>query len=119
MSTIALRRPRERAWLWLAKIASGVLVFTLLIVHFVVNHLVAAGGLLSYADVLAYLANPAVKLMEGSFLVLVTAHALLGLRGISLDVNPSPTAQRVIDGLLIMIGLAAISYGLWLLSVIG
>jgi succinate dehydrogenase hydrophobic anchor subunit len=81
----------------------------------VVNHLVAQGGLLTYADVLAYYANPIVPLMEGAFLVMVVTHALLGVRGIVLDISPAPAIVRGVDALLCGAGALAIGYGLWLL----
>ena len=116
MRIAAVARPREGAWLWLAKVMTGVLVFALLVIHLVVNHLVAEGGLLTYADVLAYYANPIVPLMEGAFLILVVTHALLGVRGIVLDLNPAPAIVRAVDMLLWIAGAASIGYGLWLLT---
>jgi succinate dehydrogenase hydrophobic anchor subunit len=118
MRRAAEARPRETAWIWLAKIVSGVLVFVILMVHLAVNHLVAQGGLLSYADVLAYYANPLIVLMEGSFLVMVVAHALLGVRGIALDLDPAPALMRVLDVVFVLAGGGAIGYGLWLLQTI-
>ena len=111
-------RPREETRLWLAKIVSGALVFVLFLVHLVVNHLVVQGGLLSYADVLRYYANPLIPVMEGVFLTLVVGHALLGMRGIVLDLNPPPALARGIDLLLLIVGLGATGYGLWLLQTI-
>jgi succinate dehydrogenase / fumarate reductase membrane anchor subunit len=116
MRIAASSHPREGAWLWLAKVATGVLVFALLIIHLVVNHLVAEGGLLTYADVLAYYANPIIPLMEGAFLILVVTHALLGVRGIVLDVDPAPAVMRGVDILLCIAGTLSIGYGLWLLA---
>jgi succinate dehydrogenase / fumarate reductase membrane anchor subunit len=115
MRIAASSRPHEGAWLWLAKVATGVLVFTLLIIHLVVNHLVAEGGLLTYADVLTYYAHPVVPLMEGAFLILVVTHALLGVRGIALDMSPTQAAMRVVDLFLCALGILSIGYGLWLL----
>ena len=115
MRITAMSRPREGAWLWLAKVLTGVSVFALLIIHLVVNHLVAEGGLLTYADVLAYYANPIVPLMEGAFLVLVVTHALLGIRSIVLDMGPAPAIVRGVDMFLCGVGALAIGYGLWLL----
>jgi succinate dehydrogenase / fumarate reductase membrane anchor subunit len=111
-------RPREGAWLWLAKVLSGVMVFALLIVHLVVNHMVAQGGLLSYGDVIAYYANPIIPVMEGVFLVFVVTHALLGVRGIILDLNPSRAVMYGLDVILSGIGAVAIVYGIWLLRVL-
>ena len=118
MLQAAQTRPRENAWLWLAKIASGVFVFAILLVHLVVNHLVAKGGLQSYADVLAYYANPLIVVMEGSFLILVVVHALIGVRGIVLDLDPGSALMRVLDVVFVLTGVGAIGYGLWLLQAI-
>jgi succinate dehydrogenase / fumarate reductase membrane anchor subunit len=115
MRLLAQPRSHEQTWLWLAKVITGVLVFALLMLHLVVNHLVAEGGLLTYADVLAYYSNPAIPLIEGAFLILVVTHALLGVRGIVLDLSPAPAIVRGVDVVLCGGGVLAISYGLWLL----
>ncbi len=112
------RRAHEQGWLWAAKLLTGVLIFGILILHLIVNHLVAAEGLLSYADIVAYYANPLIPLMEGLFLVFVVTHSLLGVRGIVLDLSPPARAVRLLDGLLLAVGLVAIGYGLWLLFTI-
>jgi succinate dehydrogenase hydrophobic anchor subunit len=114
----AAPKPRENVWLWLAKLVTGALVFTLIIVHIIVNHLVASNGLLNYADVVTYLSNPGIALMESCFVVIVVAHALLGLRSVLLDLNPSQALMRGIDWLFGLVGLAASVYGIWLIQVI-
>lgn len=118
MRTLTVPRPYETTLIWLAKIVTGVLVFALLLLHLVVNHLVAAGGLLTYADVLAYYANPIIPVIEGFFLVFVVSHALLGVRGIALDLNPTARFVRVLDAILWIIGVTAVGYGVWLLWVV-
>ncbi len=104
----------ETAWTWFFKIAAGLLIVIVLGIHFIVNHAVAPGGLLTYADVVRYYQNPWVVGMEIFFLVFVVSHALLGLRSILLDLNPSSTVIRVADWIFISIGLVAIVYGIWL-----
>ncbi|MHB0966543.1 MAG: succinate dehydrogenase/fumarate reductase transmembrane subunit [Bellilinea sp.] len=99
---------------WLLKILTGLLIVIFLGIHFVVNHLVAPGGLLTYADVVAYFQNPVIVVMEISFLVLAVVHSFLGLRSILLDLNPSPTVLRMANFMLVVIGTAAIIYGIWL-----
>ena len=118
MQLAAGPRPGESSWIWLAKVASGVLVFAILIAHLIVNHMVAQGGLLTYADVLAYYANPLIPLMEGFFLVFVVMHALLGVRGIVHDLDLSAALLRVADIGLTIGGVVAVGYGLWLLQII-
>ena len=109
---------REGMWLWLFKIAAGLVILLLLGVHFVVNHLVAPGGLLTYADVVNYYTNPIIPVMEGLFLAFVLGHALVGIRGIILDLNPSDQILRLVDWVLVVVGGAALVYGIWLLAVI-
>lgn len=108
----------ENVWIWLLKIATGVLVIALLFTHLVVNHLVAPEGLLTYQGVVAYLSNPWVAVMEMSFLVIVVSHALVGTRSIILDLNPSRGVLRLVDGLFTLVGVASVVYGVWLIQVI-
>lgn len=107
----------EGTWLWLLKIIAGLLIVALLGIHFVVNHLVAPGGLLSYEDVLQYYQNPIIPIMEGFFLVFVVTHAILGLRSILLDLNPTSQKMKWIDRILFFLGAAAVVYGVWLLII--
>lgn len=114
IETPSVPKPREGAFLWLFKIVAGLLIVVLMGIHFVVNHLVAPGGLLTYADVVAYYDNPIVPIMEIFFLVFVIAHALIGLRSILLDLHPSDRVLRVLDILFWIAGIAFSAYGIWL-----
>jgi len=105
-------------WLWMVKMVTGPILVILLLIHFVVNHFIAETGLLTYADVVAYYRNPIVPVMEILFLVTVVTHSLIGLRGILLDLNPARRLLKVMDWGLVIAGLAAISYGVWLALVI-
>lgn len=108
----------ENVWLWLVKIIAGLGIVIFLTIHFIVNHLVAPEGLLSYADILRYYSNPIVPIMEAGFLIFAVVHSLLGLRSIILDLNPSTKVMRFVNPLLIAVGSASIIYGLWLLLVL-
>jgi len=108
----------ENTWLWLLKIASGLLIITILIIHYVVNHFVGEQVLLTYDDILRYYSNPIVPIMEGIFLVFVVVHALLGLRSILLDLHPTRAVLKAINGLFGLVGVVSIVYGLWLLIVV-
>lgn len=99
---------------WLIKIVAGLFIVIFLGIHFVVNHLVGSGGLLTYADVVRYYQNPVIVIMEISFLIVVVTHSFLGLRSILLDLNPSQKALRIINAVLLIGGVAAVSYGTWL-----
>lgn len=116
--TPSIPKPRENSWLWLYKIVAGLLIVVLLGVHFVVNHLVAPSGLLTYADVVAYYKAPWVPIMEVAFLVFVISHALVGLRSIFMDFNPSDKALKIVDIVFWIAGVGFSIYGAWLVWVI-
>jgi succinate dehydrogenase / fumarate reductase membrane anchor subunit len=108
----------ENVWLWLLKILSGLAIVVLLAVHLIVNHLVAEGGLLSHAEVVAYYTNPWIVFMEAAFLLVVVSHSLVGLRSIILDLKPSRAVLRIIDFAFVVIGVTSSVYGLWLLQAV-
>jgi succinate dehydrogenase hydrophobic anchor subunit len=80
--------------------------------HFIVHQ---TGGLRTYAEVLTYIANPIIFVLEAAFLVAVTIHAMLGVRGILGDLDPKPATQRRIDRCLWVVGAATVGYGMVLL----
>jgi succinate dehydrogenase hydrophobic anchor subunit len=111
---ISLPKKNEGVWLWLVKIIAGLLVIVVLGIHFVINHAVAPGGLLSYQDVINYYKVPVVPVMEVTFLVIVVVHALLGLRSILLDLSPTEVLRQWMDRIFVVLGACAIIYGAWL-----
>ncbi len=108
----------ENVWLWLFKIVSGVLIVVILGVHFVVNHAIGTGGLLTWQDVVNYYSHPIVPIMESLFIILVVPHSLIGLRGILLDLRPSREILTAINWLFSIVGVVAVVYGVWLISVL-
>lgn len=106
---------RWNAWVWQA--LSGVLLLVLLSVHLVVNHF-AAGGLLTYRQISAYLAHPGVLALETTFLAVVIFHALAGVRAIVFDLGVSGRMARWVTAALVALGLALFGYGLWLFAAI-
>jgi succinate dehydrogenase / fumarate reductase membrane anchor subunit len=111
-------KSREGFWLWLFKIVAGLMIVILLGLHFVVNHLLAPGGLLTHAEVVQYYQLPLIPIIEVIFLVFVIAHALIGLRSILLDLNPSNSVLRVTDILFWLAGIGFSIYGTWLVIVV-
>ena len=116
VDTSSTPKDGENTWLWLIKIISGLTLIIILFIHLYVNHLLAPEGLLDFNGVIAYFQNPIVPIMEGTFLIFVVVHSLLGLRAIILDLNPSRKAMVVWNSLLTVFGLSAIVYGIWLLT---
>ncbi len=109
-------KPAVRSgWLWLFQSLSGLLLLGLLGLHLIAQHFLAAGGLRTYAQVVAYLASPWARGLEFIFLFVVTGHAALGVRAVLLDLNLSPALERRLQTGLILLALSAILYGGWLL----
>lgn len=110
----SLPKRNEGAARWLIKIVAGLFIVVLLGIHFVVNHAIVPGGLLTYADVVNYYQNPIVVTMEILFLIVVVIHAFLGLRSIILDLNPAANVLKAVNYFLLVFGAASIVYGIWL-----
>lgn len=110
----SLPKRNEGAARWLIKIVAGLFIVVLLGIHFVVNHAIVPGGLLTYADVVNYYQNPIVVTMEILFLIVVVVHAFLGLRSIILDLNPAANVLKAVNYFLLVFGAASIVYGIWL-----
>ena len=118
IQSVSTPRSGEGTWLWLFKIVTGALLVVLLFIHLLVNHFLSQHGLLTYTDVVAYYQNPIIPIMEICFLAAVVFHSLTGLRGIFLDLKPALSLLKVIDAILVTIGIVAVVYGIWLVSVI-
>lgn len=116
--SVSIPKSGENSWLWLYKLLSGPFILILILVHFVVNHAIAATGLLGYKDVLVYYQVWIVPIMEIVFLALVVSHSLLGVRSILLDLKPSRGALSAINWIFLVVGAVAFVYGTWLILTI-
>jgi succinate dehydrogenase hydrophobic anchor subunit len=103
-------------WRW--TVGSGIALIVLAAVHMVAQHFVVdeAGGMRTYQQVLDYIANPIIFVVECGFLFAVTIHAMLRVRGILLDLDPGPRVRRWIDPGLWVLGTVTVGYGLVLLT---
>ncbi len=91
---------------WFTQAGLGILLVILLGVHLIVNHLVAPQGLLSHADVVCYYDVPGIALMEILLLAVVTAHCLLGLHSILLDLNLPPKLTTALTWAWLLLSMA-------------
>ena len=107
-------QPKNAGLGWLAQAVSGLLLIALLALHLVANHFVVPGGLQTYQDVLRYLSNPLILVLELIFLCVVTTHALLGVRAIILDIRITHESERLVNRILIILGVLIIVYALGL-----
>jgi succinate dehydrogenase hydrophobic anchor subunit len=112
----AYRRERSsRVWHWTA--GSGMALVALATLHIIAQHFVVhqKGGLRTYAQVLSYIGNPVIFVLETGFVFAVTIHAMLGIRGILHDLDLGPRARRRLDRGLWVIGTVTVAYAMALL----
>jgi succinate dehydrogenase hydrophobic anchor subunit len=109
-------RPSVRVWRAVA--GTGMALLVLVTAHMVAHHFVVdrVGGLRTYHQVLEYIRHPAIFTIECLFLLVVTAHALLGLRGVLFDMGFDARARRRIDVALWVLGIVTVSYGFFLVG---
>ena len=109
---------RSRSWRWTAW--SGVALLVLVTVHMVAHHFVVerVGGLRTYHQVLEYIGNPWIVTIEAIFLVVVTIHAMLGLRSVVLDLGLSAPMKRWLERGLVVLGVLTVAYGFILIGVL-
>jgi succinate dehydrogenase membrane anchor subunit len=103
---------------WRLTAASGAALLVLITAHMVANHFVVAsvGGLRSYRQVLEYIANPWMFAIESLFLVVVTVHAMLGLRGVLYDLTGDARHRAWVDRGTIALGVLTVAYGFFLIG---
>ena len=112
----AYRRGRStRVWHWTA--GTGMALVLLATMHIVAQHFIVhqKGGLRTYGEVLTYIGNPVIFVLESAFLVTVTIHAMLGVRGVLGDLDLSPKTRRRVDRGLWFLGTVTVGYGMALL----
>ncbi|MGO9497908.1 MAG: hypothetical protein ACLQA5_14560 [Solirubrobacteraceae bacterium] len=112
----AYRRGRSaRVWRWTA--GTGMALVLLATMHIVAQHFIVhqKGGLRTYGEVLTYIGNPVIFVLESAFLVAVTIHAMLGVRGVLGDLDLSPQTRVRVDRGLWVLGTVTLAYGMALL----
>ena len=113
-----LTRERTSSWSWILQAFTGIMLVVLLGLHMVVQHFVVTGGLRQYQQVVQYISNPFVFLLEIAFLIIVTWHALLGVRAVILDLGLKPASERRVTAVLSIVGVIVVAYGIWLSATI-
>jgi succinate dehydrogenase hydrophobic anchor subunit len=107
---------RSRSWRWTS--LTGVALLVLVTVHMVAQHFVLEqiGGLRTYQQVLEYISNPIMFVIESLFLIVVTWHAMLGLRSVLFDFGLTAVSKRRVNRGLVILGIATVTYGFILIG---
>lgn len=95
---------------WLGQAISGILLIVIVFTHMLINHF-QAEGMLSASQVVAQVSNTTYFILEIAFVIVVTYHALAGIRVIIFDLNLSDAARRKISAAITMVGILTIIYG--------
>lgn len=110
MQQLEIKKQARQSLVWIGQAVSGVLLIGILLLHMYFQHF-AAQGLLDAGGVIAHVSSPFIFALEILFVIVVTYHALLGIRAVVFDLNLSQTARRNISVGLAILGAATIVYG--------
>jgi succinate dehydrogenase / fumarate reductase membrane anchor subunit len=102
------------ALLWLGQVVTGILLLFTLGLHMFAHHYVVEDGLRDFNQVLDYVSNPLIFVVEIIFLIVVSIHAMLGVRSILFDLGPAESMKKVINWGVTVVGAGTIIYGIWL-----
>ncbi|MBN1313622.1 MAG: hypothetical protein JXB30_19610 [Anaerolineae bacterium] len=108
------RNQRRGGLGWFGQAVSGVLLLILLGLHMIAHHFVVEGGLRTYQDVLNYIRQPLVATVELIFLVVVSFHAMLGLRAVLFDLGLNTVQEKWVTRGVTILGMVMVAYGIWL-----
>ncbi|HZQ09560.1 MAG TPA: hypothetical protein VFD70_23485 [Anaerolineae bacterium] len=109
---------KKSSWSWFWQSVTGIALLFLVGLHMIAHHFIAEGGIRDFRQVIEYLSNPIIIVLEIAFLLVVTIHAVLGMRSILFDLGLSPRAERALTIGSIIVGVGTMLYGFWLMSAI-
>jgi succinate dehydrogenase cytochrome b556 subunit len=110
MQQLETKKQARQSLAWIGQAVSGVLLIVILLLHMYFQHF-AAQGLLDAGGVVAHVSSPLIFALEILFVVVVTYHALLGIRAVVFDLNLNESARRNITLGLTVLGVATVAYG--------
>ena len=107
------RKPTQPArqslsWIWQA--VSGILLIVIVFLHMLFQHF--QEGLLSVNEAIAHVASPAIFILELLFVLVVTYHALLGVKSVIFDLKLSDSTRRKVSTGLTILGVVTAIYGI-------
>jgi succinate dehydrogenase cytochrome b556 subunit len=113
MQQLNIKKPARPSLAWIGQAVSGVLLIVILLLHLYFHHF-AAQGLLDAGEVVTHVSTPLIFILELLFVIVVTYHALLGIRAITFDLSLSEATRRNVSIGLTVIGVVTVVYGVFL-----
>ena len=105
----------RNSYLWLLQLISGGLLFLFAGTHMVLLH-IGIDEASSWGSMMERAVSGFWLAFYIIFLVLALYHGLNGLRGIILELTPSARVERIVTGLLIVLGLVGLGLGIYVPS---
>lgn len=103
------QQPVRQSLGWIGQAVSGILLIIIVLLHMIFHHF--QEGLLSTNQVIAHVANPAIFILELLFVLVVTYHALLGIKAVIFDLKLSDVTRRKVSTGLTILGVLTAVYG--------
>ncbi len=103
------KQPVRQSLGWIGQAVSGILLIIIVLLHMIFHHF--QEGLLSTNQVIAHVANPAIFILELLFVLVVTYHALLGIKAVIFDLKLSDSTRRKVSTGLTILGVLTAVYG--------
>ncbi len=110
MQQLETKMQARQSLVWIGQAVSGVLLIIILLLHMYFQHF-QAQGLLDAGEVVGHVSSPIIFALEILFIIVVTYHALLGIRAIVFDLSLSESTRRNISVGLTILGGATAVYG--------
>jgi succinate dehydrogenase hydrophobic anchor subunit len=95
---------------WIGQAISGGLLVVILLLHMLFHHF--QEGLLSADEVIRHVSSSAIFVLELLFIIVVSYHALLGIKAVIFDLKLSHTTRRKISMGLTILGIVTVGYGI-------
>ncbi len=113
--TVQLQASRRSAWLWLLQRVTSVGLIVVLLFHMVVLHYVDPSEEITLLDTKARLQQVLFIVVDSFLLAFALFHGLNGVRNVAYDYFPKPRTRKVISSVLVMVGLATLVWGAFVL----
>jgi succinate dehydrogenase / fumarate reductase, membrane anchor subunit len=101
------------AWTWFLQRISAVILVIALGLHIGFLHFSNAGEPLKYSDVMVRLKTPVFISLDILLLIFGLYHALYGLYSIFLDFDSGKKEKLIVLGLLVVMGLGFVGFGIF------
>jgi succinate dehydrogenase hydrophobic anchor subunit len=111
MPQVETKQQVRQSLTWIGQAVSGILLIVIVLLHMYFHHF-QAQGLLDAGEVVSHVSSFVIFALEILFIIVVTYHALAGVRAIIFDLNLSQVTRRKVSAGLTILGLVTIVYGI-------